>query len=43
MSQNQEPKHKYFNLKSQDLKTQLQNLEIEMFLDQNPSRFLFFL
>ena len=50
MSQNKEPQHKYFNLKSQDLKTQLQNLEnyisiaskekIEIWIDSDQETFL---
>ena len=50
MSQHQEPKHKYFNLKSQDLKTQIQNLEtciataskekIEIWIDSDQETFL---
>lgn len=50
MSQHQGPKHKYFNLKSQDLKTQVQNLEtciataskeeIEIWIDSDQETFL---
>ena len=50
MSQHQEPKHKYFNLISQDLKTQVQNLEncisiaseekIEIWIDSDQETFL---
>ncbi|MQG18254.1 MAG: hypothetical protein FI687_00540 [SAR202 cluster bacterium] len=49
-SNNQEPKHKYFDFKSQDLKTQMQNLEdcisiaskekIEIWIDSDQETFL---
>lgn len=50
MSQHQKPHHKYFDLKSQDLKTQVQNLEncisiafeekIEIWIDSDQETFL---
>ena len=50
MSQHQKPQHKYFDLKSQDLKTQVQNLEncisiafeekIEIWIDSDQETFL---
>ena len=50
MSQHQKPQHKYFDLKSQDLKTQVQNLEncisivskekIEVWIDSDQETFL---